>query len=422
MNSGQKKILVYTHWAGMKNPECMGTLTASTTRGKEIFSFSYEPEWLKQGTGYIMDPDLQYYTGPQYPKSNTANFGIFLDSSPDRWGRVLMKRREAYLAEMEHRPEKRLLESDFLLGVFDENRMGALRFKLEPEGTFLDTNRNLSAPPWVSIRDLEYASLQLEMSGSEQNPHYQTWIDMLIAPGSSLGGARPKAGILDNDKNLWIAKFPSKNDDQDIGAWEMVAHELAVKSGINVPPCKAEKFSSHHHTFLTKRFDRTPGKERIHFASAMTMLGYGEENGRQEAEDGVSYLELAEFLIRHGAHTTRDLKELWKRIIFSICISNTDDHLRNHGFILTQTGWELSPAYDINPNPHGYGLSLNISETDNRLDTDIALKVAPYFRIDQDEGKLIIDEIKSIVQQWPEIADTYHIPEWEKRAMRPAFG
>jgi serine/threonine-protein kinase HipA len=151
MNSGQKEILVYAHWAGMMNPECMGILTASFVRGKEIFSFSYNAEWLKRGKGYLMDPDLQYYSGPQYAKSNTSNFGIFMDSSPDRWGRVLMKRREAFLAEIENRPEKRLLESDFLLGVFDENRMGALRFKIEPEGTFLDNNRNLASSPWASI-------------------------------------------------------------------------------------------------------------------------------------------------------------------------------------------------------------------------------------------------------------------------------
>jgi serine/threonine-protein kinase HipA len=258
----------------------------------------------------------------------------------------------------------------------------------------------------------------MEKTGSEKNPHYQAWIDMLIAPGSSLGGARPKAGVLDNDKNLWIAKFPSNNDDKDIGAWEMAAHELAVKSGITVPTCKAVKFSSRHHTFLTKRFDRTSGNERIHFASAMTMLGYKDGD---DAAAGVSYLEIAEFLIRHGAKTTRDLKELWKRIVFSICISNTDDHLRNHGFILTQDGWELSPAYDINPVPHGHGLSLNISETDNRLSTDISLKVAHYFRIKQNEGKSIINETKSIIQQWSKIADTYHLSEHEKEAMRTAF-
>lgn len=418
MSNIQKRIIVYAHWEGMKNPECMGTLSVSYVRGKEIFSFEYSSNWLKTDKGYILDPDLQQYTGPQYTKADKPNFGIFLDSSPDRWGRVLMKRREALKAETENRAEKKLLESDFLLGVFDGNRMGALRFKTETSGDFLDNNKYFATPPWTSIRDLEYASMQLEQTGSEKDPDYSKWINMLIAPGSSLGGARPKAGVLDIDKNLWIAKFPSGNDERDIGAWEMIVHELAVKAGINVPMCKAEKFSSSHHTFLTKRFDRISGNERVHFASAMTMLGY---NDGDNAASGVSYLELAEFLIRYGSKTTRDLKELWKRIVFSIGISNTDDHLRNHGFLLSPKGWQLSPAYDINPVPHGYGLSLNISENDNRLDTGIALKVAPYFRIDQNEGKSIISEIKSIIPLWREIADKYNISGREQDEMKTAF-
>lgn len=418
MSTKQKVIIVYAHWKGMDKPECMGTLSVSHVRGKEIFSFEYNSDWLKTDTGYSLDPDLQKYTGPQYTKTDKPNFGIFLDSSPDRWGRVLMKRREALNAEIENRAERKLLESDFLLGVFDGNRMGALRFKTDKEGDFLDNNKYFAAPPWTSIRDLEYSSMQLEQTGSEKDPDYSKWINMLIAPGSSLGGARPKAGVMDIDKNLWIAKFPSGSDERDIGAWEMVVHELAIEAGITVPICKAERFSSRHHTFLTKRFDRGYSNKRLHFASAMAMLGY---NDGDNADSGVSYLELAEFLIQNGANTTLDLKELWKRIVFSICISNTDDHLRNHGFLLNSKGWQLSPAYDVNPVPHGYGLSLNISETDNRLKTDIALKVAPYFRIDKNEGVSIISKIKAIIPQWSRIADKYNISEREKREMKSAF-
>ncbi|MDA3939740.1 MAG: HipA domain-containing protein [Spirochaetia bacterium] len=414
----QKIILVYAHWKGIDQPELMGNLSVSTVRAKEIFSFEYSSGWLEKGIGFIIDPDLSFYSGPQYTKPDKTNFGIFLDSSPDRWGRVLMKRREAIDAIQDGRSERELLESDFLLGVFDGNRMGALRFKTEQDGEFLDNNRNFATPPWISIRDLEYASLQLDKSNSESSDNYQKWLNMLITPGSSLGGARPKAGIIDKDKNLWIAKFPKGNDSRDIGAWEMIVHELAVKAGINVPECKAEKFSSTHHTFLTKRFDRDSIQQRLHFASAMTMLGHSDGDN---ASSGVSYLELAEFLVQYGSNTTQDLKELWKRIVFSICISNTDDHLRNHGFILNRKGWQLSPAYDINPVPHGYGLTLNISENDNRLDTDITLKVAPYFRIDITEGKLIIKKIKSVVANWSNIADKYDIPNYEKREMKTAF-
>lgn len=224
MGNKQKSIIVYAHWEGMKNPECMGTLSVSYVRGKEIFSFEYNDHWLKTDRGYILDPDLLQYTGPQYAKADKPNFGVFLDSSPDRWGRVLMKRREALSAGIENRAERKLLESDFLLGVFDGNRMGALRFKTEENGDFLDNNKYFAVPPWTSIRDLEYASMQLEQPGSEKDQFYSKWINMLIAPGSSLGGARPKAGILDVDGDLWIAKFPSRNDDIDIGAWEMVVH------------------------------------------------------------------------------------------------------------------------------------------------------------------------------------------------------
>ncbi|MEA1910653.1 MAG: HipA domain-containing protein [Spirochaetota bacterium] len=414
----QKTIFVYANWDGLEIPVQIGLLSASYIRGKEVFSFEYNSHWLKSNNGFIFDPDLQYFSGPQYARQNKTNFGVFLDSSPDRWGRILLKRREALNADLEDRSQRKLQESDFLLGVFDGNRIGALRFKTEPEGDFLDNNEKFASPPWIAIRDLEYASLQIEKTKSENNINYQKWLDMLIAPGSSLGGARPKAGIIDEEINLWIAKFPKGNDSRDIGAWEMIVHELAVKAGINVPECKAEKFSSNHHTFLTKRFDRTPTKQRLHFASAMTMLGYTDGDN---ASSGVSYLELAEFLVQHGSNTTQDLKELWKRIVFSICVSNTDDHLRNHGFILNQKGWQLSPAFDINPVPNGYGLSLNISENDNRLDLDLALQVAPYFRIDQSEGLLLIDKIKTAVGSWAKLTEKYNISGIEKKEMKTAF-
>ncbi len=414
----QKTILVYADWDGMEKPVQMGELAVSTVRGNEVFSFEYNSNWLKSNNGIILDPDLEYYSGPQYTRKNKSNFGLFLDSSPDRWGRVLLKRREALNSNLEERPQKKLQESDFLLGVYDGSRMGALRFKTEHDGDFLDTNKEFASPPWISIRDLEYASLQIEKNNSENNSNYNIWLNMLIAPGSSLGGARPKAGIIDNNNNLWIAKFPKGNDSRDIGAWEMIVHELALQAGIDVPECKAERFSSNHHTFLTKRFDRSKNNQRLHFASAMTMLGYTDGDS---ASHGVSYLELAEFLVQHGSNTTQDLKELWKRIVFSICVSNTDDHLRNHGFILNQKGWQLSPAFDINPVPLGYGLSLNITENDNRLETDIALKVAPYFRINKNEGLLVIDKIKTVVSTWVQLADRYNISEYEKKEMKTSF-
>ncbi|WP_239059582.1 type II toxin-antitoxin system HipA family toxin [Bacteroides sp. 224] len=252
----------------------------------------------------------------------------------------------------------------------------------------------------------------------EDNPELLKWLNMLYAPGSSLGGARPKANIKDTDGFLWIAKFPSKNDDVNIGAWEMLVNSLAKKAGINCATGKIGQFNNKHHTYLTKRFDRDQAGNRIHFASAMTLLGYTDGTG---AGDDVSYLELAEFIIKHGSDVGKDLKELFRRIAFSVCISNTDDHLRNHGFLLNNKGWSLSPAYDINPNPDGKGLKLNINLDDNSLDLDLVLSVSDFFRIEKKEAQTIIESTKTAVASWRQEAKRYQISSAEQDRMENAF-
>ena len=414
----QKRILVYASWADISSPALMGTLVVSITRGKEIFSFEYYNKWLESGFAQVLDPDLGLYSGPQYIRDDKANFGLFLDSSPDRWGRLLMKRREAAHARNEGRENKTLFESDYLLGVFDGHRMGALRFKTDSNGEFLDDNKRNASPKWASLRDLEYASLQLEKDDILEDPEYFTWLNMLIAPGSSLGGARPKSNVVDPSNELWIAKFPSSTDQINVGAWEMVTHQLALEAGLNVAESRIQKFSSRHHTFLTKRFDRNSNGGRIHFASALTMLGY--KDGISHTE-GASYLELAEFLIQNGAQVNTDLEELWRRIVFYICVSNTDDHLRNHGFILREDGWVLSPAYDINPVDTGSGLSLNISEDDNSLDIDLAFEVAKYFRLNNTRANEIFNQVRDSVRQWRVISKGYGISSLEQDHMSRAF-
>ncbi|CAN5125453.1 HipA domain-containing protein [soil metagenome] len=412
----KKEILVYAHWQGLSEPARMGNLTVTPSKGKETFSFEYSDEWLKSGFSQMLDPDLQLYSGAYYPRDKKVNFGIFLDSCPDRWGRVLMKRREAMIAKKEERKPKALLESDFLLGVFDEYRMGALRFKLAEDGPFLNDNKEMAAPPFALLRELEHASLQFEEDNTD-DPEYIKWINMLIVPGSSLGGARPKASVVDTSNNLWIAKFPSKNDDKDVAAWEMVVKELAVKSGINMAQGNIQRFNNKYHTYLTRRFDRTQKSERIHFASAMTLLGHTDG----EDSSGASYLELAEFITRHGASVEKDLEELWRRIVFSICIKNTDDHLRNHGFLLTENGWGISPAYDINPNEYGQGLSLNISLDNNSLDIGLALEVAGYFRLENKVANKIIKRIKESVSSWKEVSTKYKMSRIEQDRMANSF-
>jgi serine/threonine-protein kinase HipA len=327
-----------------------------------------------------------------------------------------MQRREAAMAKLEQRSTKNLLESDFLLGVYDGHRMGALRFKLDEDGPFLNDNKQMATPPWASLIELENASMQFENDDTE-NVDYLKWINLLIAPGSSLGGARPKASVVDAKQHLWIAKFPSKQDEKDMAAWEMVVYELAAKAGMHVAQAKLQQFNNKYHTFLTKRFDRTIKGERIHFASAMTLLGY--KDGEHAA--GASYLELVEFITRNAVEVDKDLEELWRRIVFSICVKNTDDHLRNHGFLLSANGWMLSPAFDINPNEYSKGLSINISETDNALEIDLAMEVVEYFRINNKRADEIIKQVTTAVSQWEKVAAKYNISKAEQARMSAAF-
>ncbi|MDX1283739.1 MAG: HipA domain-containing protein [Draconibacterium sp.] len=415
-----KIIYVYADWNGLNGPLLMGVLRAEQVRGDEVFSFEYDKVWLDSNGRHNLDPDLMLYSGPQYTAEEKVNFGIFLDSSPDRWGRVLMRRREAYLARIEDRTPKNLMPSDYLLGVYDEHRMGAIRFKELPNGPFINDNKEMAAPPWTSIRELEFASKKLEEDNSVDDPEYLKWLNLLTAPGSSLGGARPKASVLDNNNHLWIAKFPSINDDIDVGGWEKVVHELAVRSGIKMSESKIQKFSGNQYTFLTKRFDRTPNQKRIHFASAMTLLGRIDGDNHK---DGVSYLDLVGFIMQNGDkdYIASDLEELWRRIVFSICVKNSDDHLRNHGFILGENGWRLSQAYDINAVPSSTGLSLNISDVDNSLDLNLALEVSEFFRLNTAKAKEIIRQVQYNVTKWKTKAEKYGLLRREQELMSFAF-
>jgi serine/threonine-protein kinase HipA len=296
--------------------------------------------------------------------------------------------------------------------------MGGIRFKENEEENFLNDNSAMASPPWTSLKELEFASLQLEREDAVNDPDYLKWLNMLLAPGSSLGGARPKASVSDERQQLWIAKFPSNHDDHDIGGWEMVANELALLSGVNVAEGMVKKLSRKYNSFLSKRFDRARNGVRIHFASAMTLLGLNDGNDHSE---GISYLHIAEFIMQNGANPNKDLAELWRRIVFSICISNTDDHLRNHGFLLTDKGWVLSPAYDINPVKGNTGLKLNISLNDNALELDLALEVAGEFRMNLKEAELIIAKIKKATSDWRKIAAKYKISKTEQDLMETAF-
>ena len=414
MKTNKIDIYVYTDWIGLDQAQCIGVLSAEQAKGKKAFSFKYDNEWLKGENPFILDPDILWNTGPQYP-NNKENFGVFLDSMPDRWGKTLMQRREAQTAKEENRNARTLYDIDFLLGVFDPCRMGALRFKLEKDGDFVDNNANIPIPSWSSIRELQHSASQLESDDTDSE--IKKHLAILIAPGSSLGGARPKANVLDENKQPWIAKFPSKNDEIDKAAWEYLAYRLAMNAGIEMSASKIEKIAGNHHTFLTKRFDRQIDK-RIHFASAMTMTGNNEDSVRDNMP---SYLDLAEFITDHSSKKETDLHQLWKRMVFNIAISNTDDHLRNHGFIIKDGGWRLSPAYDINPSIDKAGLAINIDSMSNALDINLAKSVGEYFDLDEKQMNKIIEVVQNAVKDWREIATEIKIPAKEQNLMESAF-
>lgn len=407
-------IWVYAHWKGLPDAKCMGVLSAQQAKGRKAFSFSYDKDWIASSEQLLLDPDIAWFGGPQYPNGK-ENFGIFLDSMPDTWGRTLMKRRATLRANELRQPVPMLYDLDFLLGVHDLSRMGALRFKLNPEGPFLDNDPVSPTPPWATIRELQYAAELIE--SNEDTEEIRKWLTILMAPGSSLGGARPKANILDENNQLWIAKFPSKNDTTDKAAWEYLAYRLANEAGIEMSECKLENVAGKYRTFFTKRFDREK-QERIHFASAMTMTGKNEELIRDNMP---SYLEIAEFIQFSGSQVDKDLEQLWRRIVFNILISNTDDHLRNHGFILTTDGWRLSPAFDINPSIDKIGLALNIDMDNNALDLQLAKSVGIYFRLNENEMNRIIDEVRSSVSGWKKRASEIGIPGSEQNLMSTAF-
>jgi serine/threonine-protein kinase HipA len=415
MSSGQKSVLVCVDVDGAGSPTTMGTLHAQIAGRQELFSFEYSPEWLRTEAAFAFDPDLQLLEGAQYPAQSRTSFGIFLDSAPDRWGRLLMQRRENLRARQESRKLRRLTEWDYLLGVPDETRLGALRLRSLTGGEFLDDDLRLAAPPITSVRELQAASDGFERHiDDEENPEYTRWLNQLLAPGSSLGGARPKASVRDETGNLCIAKFPSRADTRDMAAWEMLAHRLASKCGIRMPEARLLD-TGDQSTYLVKRFDRTGTRGRLAFVSAMTLTQHS------DGEAGASYLELVELLQRQGADTLRDTHQLFRRIVFNILIHNTDDHLRNHGFFIEDRGVRLSPAYDVNPSVDRDDLTLAINETDTACDVEIARAAHTMYSLNLEKADGLIAEVYAAVTTWRDEAASLGIRHSEQDQMASAF-
>lgn len=353
--------------------------------------FAYGADWLKHAHSFPLDPELDLSAGEFFP--GNANFGVFMDSCPDRWGQILMKRREAVVAREEGRIPKTLGPWEFLLGVQDCTRMGALRFS-RPDGHVFLADEALSAPPVTRIAELQAVAFELTKKKQDDLGKIKEWLKVLVAPGSSLGGARPKANLIDEDGCLWIAKFPAANDDYDVAIWEKLLQELAQRNGITVPESRLMQIGQGYHTFLVQRFDRQNGDRRF-FVSAMTMLGH------VDSEDA-SYLELAEFIATYGEadHIARDLEELFTRVVFNVATANRDDHLRNHGFIRSPFGWRLAPAFDMNPSFKKDEHTLSLDLYNRQPDFEVVLSTAGYYRLTADRAQKIITDVCRVVGEW----------------------
>ena len=395
----------------------VGTLYPNDTRVDLAPSFEYTADWLGSSQRFLLDPRLDLYGGEQHARQ-TRGFGIFLDSAPDRWGRVLMERREASQARKDGRQIRHLTDLDFMLGVHDFTRTGALRYRTGPDAPFMD-DHYLPAPPLTDLRELATIAQKLDQPGVEELPEYEMWLAMLIAPGSSLGGARPKATYTAADGSLWLAKFPSHNDRHDWGSWEYLTHQLAYEAGIWVPASCRLALSDRHHTFCVQRFDRNVNgdpKARRMYASAMTLLE------RTDGEPGGSYLDLVEFLdTEGGTGLTDDLAQLFRRAVFNLLVGNRDDHLRNHGFIRLFTGWRLSQAFDMNPNRDKRQHALTWDGKTAEPDLHALKATAPFYRIEAQDAQAMIDQIESVVASWREKAKAMQIQGTEIQAMETVF-
>ena len=394
----------------------VGTLYRHDVRTDLPGSFEYDRDWLTSDRVFMLDPRLELWPGEQHPPRRAPAFGIFMDSAPDRWGRVLMERREAAAAAREQRRMRALHEMDFLLGVHDATRVGALRFRPAGGGEFVDTSA-LAAPPVTSLRELARLSQRVEEPGVEGLPEYEQWLAALIAPGTSLGGARPKASFTGDDGALWIAKFPAREDRHDVGAWELVVHRLAARAGISVPPSRLEALTGRHATFCVARFDRGEGSRRM-FASAMTLLE------RHDGEVGASYLDLAQFIADQGAagHIDDDLEQLYRRVVFNVLVGNRDDHLRNHGFIREASGWRLAPAYDMNANPAKAEHTLTLDGASAAPHLDPVIATADLYRLGRARARRLIREVEEVVAGWREEARAAGLSRTEATRMASVFG
>lgn len=412
-----ERLLVFADFDWLDKPELVGELCYEKLRGSESYAFRFDDNWLKFHAGIKLSEDINNYPGLQYTQPGNDIFGCFSDALPDRWGRTLLKRREQIQASEEKRAVRNLSSFDYLMGIDDFSRMGGFRLKRELDGDFINVSPSLKIPPLTELRQLVLASQEVEKSEENDVLPEKKWIAQLIQPGTSLGGARPKAGVLDDSGNLCIAKFPSRKDDYDTGLWEHFSHLLARKAGIYAAQTKVLCGLGKYHTLLSKRFDRTDEGKRIHFASSMSLIGLRDGDN---AQGGYGYLNIVDFILQSCCDVEKNLQELYRRVAFNICIGNSDDHFRNHGFLLTPRGWTLSPAYDMNPTLNEYQ-SLLINESSNKADIRTLLESCESYMIKKEVAENIIRQVQAAVAGWENLAVLLQIPAREVTMFKDRF-
>ena len=401
-----EKLDVIASFDWMDKEEKVGTLGHEYLRGSDVFSFEFDKNWLKTFPKIDFGQDLRPYTGVQYSRDNHI-FGCFSDALPDRWGRRLIDLRTSL--ETEGKASHTLSDWNYLKGVEDELRMGGFRFQEPDSGAFISSTPSYSVPPVIQIDELLQAAKEIEKSEYKHLKPEKKWIQRLFQPGSSMGGARPKACV-QSGGHLYLAKFPSINDDVNVSRWEHFAHLMAKECGINVAETKVIKAGTGQDILLSKRFDRTEKKKRVHMASSLTVLGFTDGDGQRT---GKGYLDIVDFIVSGGGnHIETNLEELYKRVAFNICIGNTDDHFRNHSFLLGKEGWELSPAYDINPtNSMFQALLIDANSNDSSLNS--LYNAHEFYMLDETTARGIIKDVTRNMKYWENMAEDIGLPRRE---------
>ena len=397
-------LYIYADFDWFDAPELVGHLTYERLRGSGTYGFNFDKMWLKNHGDIILSADVANFFGFQYAKEDHV-FGFISDTLPDRWGTRLLIRKEQLEAKEQGRDVRTLYSYDYLKGVDDFTRMGALRFKENEDGDFINTTSRLSIPPLTSVRELTRISQEYEAADEKNEIPDKKWIAQLEHPGTSLGGARPKANVTDDSGELWIAKFPSRNDLYDVALWEHFCHVLAHEAGINSAETQLLTVDNSHHALLSKRFDRTEQHKRIHFSSAMAMIGLVDGDN---FETGHGYLDIVDVIVQKCANVNNNLEELYRRVAFNICVGNSDDHFRNHGFLLTRKGWTLAPAYDMNPTNSEYQ-GLLIDANSNEASLERLMNAAANYYLSAEKATQIINQVRNAVRNWRIVANNLQI-------------